>query len=86
MAPEVSIAKVRKNLADVLNRAHYRGDRVQITKHDKPYAIIASPEDGEVLEAIDKMLEQSGLATREQLLAELAKLTVAEKRGEMESA
>lgn len=79
MMTALTIVDARKNLADALNRAHYEIDRVQITKHDKPYAIIASPEDGVVLEELDKIFKESGLASRRELLVELAKLRVGKK-------
>ena len=46
----VSIAKLRNNLADALNRAAYRGERVVLERRGKPVAAIVSLDDLELLE------------------------------------
>ncbi|HEX3659345.1 MAG TPA: type II toxin-antitoxin system Phd/YefM family antitoxin [Pirellulales bacterium] len=47
---KVSIAHVRNNLADALNRAAYAGERVILERRGKPVAAIVSMDDLELLE------------------------------------
>ncbi|MBI2478466.1 MAG: type II toxin-antitoxin system Phd/YefM family antitoxin [Planctomycetia bacterium] len=49
----VSIREVRDNLADVLNRASYRGERIILERRGKPVAAIVSIEDVELLERLE---------------------------------
>ncbi len=49
----VSIAKVRNNLADALNRAAYGGERIILERRGKPVAAIVSMEDLAVLEQLE---------------------------------
>lgn len=49
----VSIAKVRNNLADALNRAAYGGERVILERRGKPVAALVSMDDLELLEQLE---------------------------------
>jgi len=49
----VSIAKVRNNLADALNRAAYGGERVVLERRGKPVAALVSMDDLELLEQLE---------------------------------
>jgi prevent-host-death family protein len=49
----VSIAKVRNNLADALNRAAYAGERVILERRGKPVAALVSMGDLELLEQLE---------------------------------
>lgn len=49
----VSIAKVRNNLADALNRAAYGGERVILERRGKPVAALVSMDDLGLLEQLE---------------------------------
>ncbi len=49
----VSIAKVRNNLADALNRAAYAGERVILERRGKAVAALVSMDDLELLERLE---------------------------------
>ena len=49
----VSIAKVRNNLADALNRAAYGGERVILERRGKPVAALVSMDDLALLERLE---------------------------------
>jgi prevent-host-death family protein len=49
----VSIAKVRNNLADALNRAAYAGERVILERRGKPVAALVSMHDLQLLEQLE---------------------------------
>lgn len=52
----VSVRELRSELADVVARASYGRERVQITKNGKPAAYIVGPEDFDLLESLEKVL------------------------------
>ncbi|MBI2827615.1 MAG: type II toxin-antitoxin system Phd/YefM family antitoxin [Planctomycetia bacterium] len=49
----MSVAKVRNNLAEALNRAAYAGERVVLERRGKPVAAIVSIDDLEFLERLE---------------------------------
>jgi prevent-host-death family protein len=49
----ISIAEVRNNLADALNRAAYSGERVILERRGKPVAALVSMEDLKLLERLE---------------------------------
>jgi prevent-host-death family protein len=49
----VTIRSLRGDLADVVNRAGYGHERVQITKNGKLAAVLIGPEDLELLEQLE---------------------------------
>ena len=49
----MSIAEIRNNLADVLNRAAYAGERVILQRRGKPVAAIVSMDDIKLLERLE---------------------------------
>ena len=49
----VSIAEIRNNLADALNRAAYGGERVVLERRGKPVAALVSMDDLELLERLE---------------------------------
>jgi prevent-host-death family protein len=49
----MSIADIRNNLADALNRAAYAGERVILQRRGKPVAALVSLEDVELLERLE---------------------------------
>ena len=66
----VSIARVRNNLADALNRAAYGGERVILERRGKPVAAIVSLDDLELLERLD---DQSDVKAARKARAEAGK-------------
>lgn len=50
---KISVAEIRDNLADTLNRAVYHGERIVIERRGKSVAAIVSMTDLELLEAMD---------------------------------
>ncbi len=55
--PSISTNDLRKNLADVLNRAAYKEERTVITRHGKPVAAVVSAADLAALEALEDRLD-----------------------------
>jgi prevent-host-death family protein len=49
----ISIAEVRNNLADALNRAAYGPERVILERRGKPVAVLVSMDDLELLERLE---------------------------------
>jgi hypothetical protein len=45
----ISVAKLRRDLADVLNRAHYNNTTTPVENHGKPFAAVISNEDARLL-------------------------------------
>lgn len=52
-AISMTVAEVRENFADVLNRVAYAGDRIGVTRHGKVVAVMVPVEDLEALEAYE---------------------------------
>ena len=48
----ISIGEARKAFADLLNRVMYGGERIVLTRRDRPVAAIVSVEDYELLEQL----------------------------------
>jgi len=38
----LSVAEMRKDLGEVLNRAYYRNEMVEVAKREKPFALVLS--------------------------------------------
>lgn len=54
----MSAAEVRENLAEVINRVAYGGERIMLTRHGKVLAAMVPVEDLEALEAHEDYLDQ----------------------------
>jgi prevent-host-death family protein len=52
VAHEIPVTQARADLADLVNRVAYSGDRVVLTRHGKPVAALVSAEDLELLEQL----------------------------------
>lgn len=50
----ISVAELRNKIADAINRAAYRGERIIIERRGKPTAAIVSMQDLETLEAMEE--------------------------------
>jgi prevent-host-death family protein len=67
----ISVVELRQELADVLNRAEYRGERFVIHRRDKDAAAVIPIEDLELLERLVRQEEDRiDLAAAEAALAE----------------
>lgn len=53
----LTVAAVRKELADLIGKVQYRRERLIITKHDKPVAALAPVDDAALLEKLEDHLD-----------------------------
>ncbi|MFB0620513.1 type II toxin-antitoxin system Phd/YefM family antitoxin [Streptomyces sp. AGS-58] len=54
MAYEIPVTQARAELADLINRVVYGGERVVVTRHGKPLVALVSAADLERLDALDE--------------------------------
>lgn len=57
MAYEIPVTQARAELADLINRVVYGGERVVVTRHGKPLVALVSAAD---LERLDALAEPAG--------------------------
>ncbi|ARP68982.1 type II toxin-antitoxin system prevent-host-death family antitoxin [Streptomyces pluripotens] len=60
MAYEIPVTQARAELADLINRVVYGGERVVVTRHGKPLVALVSAAELERLEALDRLDESAG--------------------------
>ncbi|MGW3497468.1 type II toxin-antitoxin system Phd/YefM family antitoxin [Streptomyces sp. NPDC001020] len=58
MAYEIPVTQARAELADLINRVVYGGERVVVTRHGKPLVALVSAADLERLAEVDATEEQ----------------------------
>ncbi|MEU9195622.1 type II toxin-antitoxin system Phd/YefM family antitoxin [Streptomyces hundungensis] len=58
MAYEIPVTQARAELAELINRVVYGGERVVVTRHGKPLVALVSAADLEELEAAQREEEQ----------------------------
>ncbi|MEU3505346.1 type II toxin-antitoxin system Phd/YefM family antitoxin [Streptomyces hundungensis] len=58
MAYEIPVTQARAELAELINRVVYGGERVVVTRHGKPLVALVSAADLEELEASQREEEQ----------------------------
>ncbi|KQX78247.1 MULTISPECIES: type II toxin-antitoxin system Phd/YefM family antitoxin [unclassified Streptomyces] len=58
MAYEIPVTQARAELADLINRVVYGGERVVVTRHGKPLVALVSAADLERLDELDKAEEE----------------------------
>ncbi|MEU0357962.1 type II toxin-antitoxin system Phd/YefM family antitoxin [Streptomyces cyaneofuscatus] len=68
MAYEIPVTQARAELADLINRVVYGGERVVVTRHGKPLVALVSAADLERLEALDG----EGAAGEEQVISSVS--------------
>ena len=77
----VAASKLRTTISDLLDRVVHHGERVAVERYGKPVAALVSPEDLELLEAIEnridieaarKALREPGRRRWDEVRAELA--------------
>lgn len=56
----VTVGALREHLPDVVNRANYGHERVQITRHGKPVAFLIGVEDFARLEELEDAVDLAG--------------------------
>lgn len=66
MAYEIPVTQARAELAELINRVVYGGERVVVTRHGKPLVALVSAEDLERLEESERLTEDSGGAAAEE--------------------
>jgi prevent-host-death family protein len=57
MAYEIPVTQARAELADLINRVVYGGERVVVTRHGKPLVALVSAADLERLEKLQEYVE-----------------------------
>lgn len=57
MAYEIPVTQARAELADLINRVVYGGERVVVTRHGKPLVALVSAADLERLEKLAEVVE-----------------------------
>lgn len=67
----LAVREARRDLAELLNRVAYSGERVVIDRHGRPMAALVSPEDLELLEDLENSMDAR--VARKRLAAERAK-------------
>ncbi|MDE2875831.1 MAG: type II toxin-antitoxin system Phd/YefM family antitoxin [Gemmatimonadota bacterium] len=55
--PKVAATKLRTTISDLLDRVVHHGERVAVERYGKPVAALVSPEDLELLEAIENRMD-----------------------------
>ena len=58
MAYEIPVTQARAELADLINRVVYGGERVVVTRHGKPLVALVSAADLQRLEELDELTEE----------------------------
>jgi len=61
---QVSTGEARKNLAELLNRSAYGGERFVVTRHGKELVAIVPVEEASLLERVRGFLEERDVALR----------------------
>ncbi|BBC38253.1 Antitoxin [Streptomyces graminofaciens] len=75
MAYEIPVTQARAELADLINRVVYGGERVVVTRHGKPLVALVSAADLERLEELGEPAEEpvvSAVSTRVSGVREVA--------------
>ena len=63
MAYEIPVTQARAELADLINRVVYGGERVVVTRHGKPLVALVSAADLDRLDALDEQGEDGIVST-----------------------
>ncbi|GGV60235.1 antitoxin [Streptomyces griseoloalbus] len=71
MAYEIPVTQARAELADLINRVVYGGERVVVTRHGKPLVALVSADDLRRLEELQESAEPRE-AAREQVISTVA--------------
>ncbi|MEU8564146.1 type II toxin-antitoxin system Phd/YefM family antitoxin [Streptomyces cyaneofuscatus] len=71
MAYEIPVTQARAELADLINRVVYGGERVVVTRHGKPLVALVSAADLERLEGLDG---EGAAADEEQVISSVSSI------------
>ncbi|MEU9478648.1 type II toxin-antitoxin system Phd/YefM family antitoxin [Streptomyces sp. NPDC048191] len=63
MAYEIPVTQARAELADLINRVVYGGERVVVTRHGKPLVALVSAADLDRLDALDKAADEQVISS-----------------------
>ncbi len=63
MAHEVPVTQARAELAELINRVVYGGERVVVTRHGKPLVALVSAADLQRLEQLEDAAEEQVIST-----------------------
>ncbi|MFF4506830.1 type II toxin-antitoxin system Phd/YefM family antitoxin [Streptomyces sp. NPDC001401] len=63
MAYEIPVTQARAELADLINRVVYGGERVVVTRHGKPLVALVSAADLERLEELTEPAEEQVISS-----------------------
>lgn len=63
MAYEIPVTQARAELADLINRVVYGGERVVVTRHGKPLVALVSAADLERLDELDQPAEETVISS-----------------------
>ncbi|MFI5686935.1 type II toxin-antitoxin system Phd/YefM family antitoxin [Streptomyces sp. NPDC051636] len=63
MAYEIPVTQARAELADLINRVVYGGERVVVTRHGKPLVALVSAADLGRLDALDQPEEEQVISS-----------------------
>ncbi|MGW0767542.1 type II toxin-antitoxin system Phd/YefM family antitoxin [Streptomyces sp. NPDC002676] len=73
MAYEIPVTQARAELADLINRVVYGGERVVVTRHGKPLVALVSAADLERLDALDA-LDAADDPAEEQVISSVSRM------------
>ncbi|MFF3332578.1 type II toxin-antitoxin system Phd/YefM family antitoxin [Streptomyces sp. NPDC002888] len=63
MAYEIPVTQARAELADLINRVVYGGERVVVTRHGKPLVALVSASDLERLDELDAPADEQVISS-----------------------
>ncbi|MHC5908513.1 type II toxin-antitoxin system Phd/YefM family antitoxin [Streptomyces sp. S6] len=72
MAYEIPVTQARAELADLINRVVYGGERVVVTRHGKPLVALVSAADLERLDALDAAVVEEPVISAVSTVREVA--------------
>ncbi|MFJ4715295.1 type II toxin-antitoxin system Phd/YefM family antitoxin [Streptomyces sp. NPDC088785] len=71
MAYEIPVTQARAELAELINRVVYGGERVVVTRHGKPLVALVSAAD---LERLEGMGAQGGVPAEEPVISSVSRI------------
>ena len=80
----ITTAEARKNMAELLNRAAYGGERFVVTRHGKELVAIVPVEDATLLERLRVLLEKRDYEAALAVVAELGTVPWDEVRRDLD--
>ncbi|MFE4451174.1 type II toxin-antitoxin system Phd/YefM family antitoxin [Streptomyces sp. NPDC056796] len=74
MAYEIPVTQARAELAELINRVVYGGERVVVTRHGKPLVALVSAADLQRLESEEAEAREAAAAGEEQVISSVSSL------------